>query len=116
MTSTTDSTDTTLTHSPAISNLELPITKNDTFITLIELFNSPRLHNSKNMHNYAQIRDENISSDNLRPKSPPVVMSVMECHSLLEKMLEAHDSKILFEAKVSISSIAKLLVKYHKNV
>ena len=51
----------------------------------------------------AQSVDLILTPTNSRPDSPPVVMSVVECESLLEsKMLEIHGSKILFESKCQI--------------
>ena len=46
----------------------------------------------------------------------PVVMTVSECHSLLDsKLRDADNQPSIFENKTSTKSIAKLLVKYHEN-
>lgn len=49
-----------------------------------------------------------ITQDHLLyPKSPPIVLSVLQYHKLLDH--------VKFEAKESISFIAKLLVRLHAN-
>ena len=50
------------------------------------------------------------------PSSPSIIMTVKECHSLLDsKLKDADNEPSIFENKQSTKSIAKLLVKYHEN-
>lgn len=49
-------------------------------------------------------------------KSPLIVLSVLQCHTLLDDKYDAVDGNIVkFEAKESVTSLAKLLVQLHDN-
>ena len=51
-----------------------------------------------------------------RPKSPPAVLTILRCHSLLDEYYDSVEGGIVeFKAKESVTSVAKLLVRFHDN-
>ena len=79
------------------TNNQLTQLRNDTFIVPVVLFNTPQPPQSENTGiQYTKLI-------NSRPDLPPVVMSVVDLHSLLgKKMEEVKGCKSSFEKGISI--------------